>query len=265
MCPAAERTGAPQRTALVVDRDPASARWICEVLDSAGFAVRTAEHAADALAVAEEEWPDLVVVAAELDPGGDGVELARRLRALSSTFIVLHSESDEEIDVVRGLNAGADSYLLRPLSGRELKVRIAAVMRRPPVPGRTRPAAAPVVPQAGAEPGAGPGAPPPATRVEDGWIVNGSLRVQPDDAVAYVGGRALVLNPRAFDLLEVLLYAEGEPRSTGDLAIAVHDDPAADADLERVDLLVAGLTQSLRNADPSRAWIAREAEGYRLV
>lgn len=281
MCPVGEAwsgadagTVPPRRTALVVDREQSAAEWIAEVLTSAGFDVRTARGTIDAVAAARERVPDLVVAEAALDAGADGVELARRLRALSSTFIVLHSERDEEIDIVRGLNAGADAFLLRPLSRRELKVRIAAVMRRPPVPGRARPASAPAAPLVPAPsapsapsaplvPAAEP--PAPALRFEEGAILLGPLRVDPEQGLAFVDDRPLVLNPRAFDLLEVLLYAAGEPRTTADLAIAVHDDPAASADLARVDLLVERLVGSLRAAAPGHEWIVRGDEGYRLV
>ncbi|NEN79532.1 response regulator [Nocardioides zeae] len=266
--------------ALVVDPDVEDALWVAGVLQASGFEVLRADDAVSALVVAEAHAPDLVMVDAQLGTGADGIEVARRLRARSTTFIVLHSERDDELDIVRGLSAGADAYLLRPLSGRELKVRIAAVMRRPAdrflrpaVDGAAAPAPAPAVPPAPAGspvPAGSPAGPaepaePAGVEYDDGWVVFGSLRVHPDDAVARVEEHPVALNPRAFDLLEVLLYADGQPRTAADLSIAIHDDPARAADLSRVELLMRGLTDTLRGVGVGRRWIEHDARGYRLV
>lgn len=282
MCPvdetARERRGP---VALVVDPDVEDALWVAGVLQASGFEVLRADDAVSALVVAEAHGPDLVMVDAQLGAGADGIEVARRLRARSTTFIVLLSERDDELDIVRGLSAGADDYLLRPLSGRELKVRIAAVMRRPadrfvrpavdggPVPVSTA-ASIPSAASAADPPATAPAAPavpvePVGVGYEDGWVVLGSLRVHPDDAVAVVDDRLVALNPRAFDLLEVLLYADGQPRTAADLSIAIHDDPERAADLSRVELLMRGLTHTLRSVGTGRRWIEHDEHGYRLV
>lgn len=294
MCPvdetARERRGP---VALVVDPDVEDALWVAGVLQASGFEVLRADDAVSALVVAEAHGPDLVMVDAQLGAGADGIEVARRLRARSTAFIVLLSERDDELDIVRGLSAGADAYLLRPLSGRELKVRIAAVMRRPadrfvrpavdggPAPASTAarvspptaPSAAapsPAVPAAAVPPAAAPAAPavpvePVGVDYEDGWVVLGPLRVHPEDAVAVVDARPVALNPRAFDLLEVLLYADGHPRTAADLSIAIHDDPERAADLSRVELLMRGLAHTLRGIGSGRRWIEHDEHGYRLV
>ncbi|MDQ1104762.1 two-component system OmpR family response regulator [Nocardioides zeae] len=282
MCPvgetALERSGP---VALVVDPDVEDALWVAGVLQASGFEVLRADDAVSALVVAEAHAPDLVMVDAQLGAGADGIEVARRLRARSTTFIVLHSDRDDELDIVRGLSAGADAYLLRPLSGRELKVRIAAVMRRPadrfvrpavdggPVPASTAVAVppAPSAAPSAAVPAAAAAVPvePVGVDYEDGWVVFGPLRVHPDDAVAVVDDRPVALNPRAFDLLEVLLYADGHPRTAADLSIAIHDDPERAADLSRVELLMRGLTHTLRGDGSGRRWIEHDEHGYRLV
>lgn len=257
--------------ALVVDPDVEDALWVASVLQASGFEVLRADDAVSALVVAEAHDPELVVVDAQLGAGADGIEVARRLRARSTTFIVLHSDHDDELDVVRGLSAGADAFLLRPLSSRELKVRIAAVMRRP-ADRFVRPAAesAPVpvpAPAVPADGGTGDGGAGESVGVayDGGWVVLGSLRVHPDDAVAVVEGRPVVLNPRAFDLLEVLLYADGHARTAADLSIAIHDDPARAGDLARVELLMGGLVDTLRGTGAGRRWIEHDERGYRLV
>lgn len=268
MCPVGEIEPGIDRApvALVVDPDVEDALWVASVLQASGFEVLRADDAVSALVVAEAHDPELVVVDAQLGAGADGIEVARRLRARSTTFIVLHSDRDDELDVVRGLSAGADAFLLRPLSSRELKVRIAAVMRRPadrfvrPV-AESAPAPAPA-PAAAADGGVEE---PAGVAYDGGWVVLGSLRVHPDDAVAFVEDRPVVLNPRAFDLLEVLLYADGGHRSAADLSIAIHDDPARAADLARVELLMRGLVDTLRGVGAGRRWIEQDEHGYRLV
>lgn len=145
-------------------------------------------------------------------------------------------------------------------------MRIAAVMRRPadrfvrPV-AESAPAPAPA-PAAAADGGVEE---PAGVAYDGGWVVLGSLRVHPDDAVAFVEDRPVVLNPRAFDLLEVLLYADGGHRSAADLSIAIHDDPARAADLARVELLMRGLVDTLRGVGAGRRWIEQDEHGYRLV
>lgn len=314
MCPAAEEeqltSEAPPRVALVVDHDDDDGRWVAAVLGGSGFRVHRADSAASALPLADLLSPDLVVIEARLDQGADGVEVVRRLRARSSTFIVLHSADDSEIDIVRGLSAGADAFLLRPLSSRELKVRIAAVMRRPRSRlGAARPRTAPAVPEpaapevvAASEPAVSELVAPepvesevaasevvaPEVAVSElavselvasepvateapvrvmfrgGWIEYDVLRLHPDDGIFLVDEQPVTLNPRSFDLMEVMLYAEGETRTPADLAIAIHDDADAAADLETVVLLMEALRQLLARVAPQREWIARTPDGYLL-
>ncbi|MFN8041249.1 MAG: response regulator transcription factor [Acidimicrobiales bacterium] len=116
--------------ALVVD-DTAEQRMALEsLLQRQGFDVHTAADGETAVAVAEELAPALVLLDVGL-PGMDGTEVCRRLRLFSDAYVVMVTSRDEEIDKVVGLAVGADDYLTKPYSGRELVARVGAMLRRP--------------------------------------------------------------------------------------------------------------------------------------
>lgn len=120
---------APLR-ALVVD-DTAEQRIALEsLLQRQGFDVHTVGDGETAVAMAEELAPTLVLLDVGL-PGMDGTEVCRRLRLFSDAYVVMVTSRDEEIDKVVGLAVGADDYLTKPYSGRELVARVGAMLRRP--------------------------------------------------------------------------------------------------------------------------------------
>lgn len=120
---------APLR-ALVVD-DTAEQRLALEsLLERQGFDVHTAGDGEAAVAMAEELAPTLVLLDVGL-PGMDGTEVCRRLRLFSDAYVVMVTSRDDEIDKVVGLAVGADDYLTKPYSGRELVARVGAMLRRP--------------------------------------------------------------------------------------------------------------------------------------
>ncbi|MEU9374440.1 response regulator transcription factor [Streptomyces sp. NPDC048255] len=173
----------PPRRILVVDDDPTVTEVVTGYLKHAGFLV---DHAADghrALVCAADGRPDLVVLDLML-PGLDGIAVCRALRESSPApaVIMLTARGDEE-DRVLGLEVGADDYVTKPFSPRELVLRVAAVLRR-----RTAAAAAP---------GAGT-----LLRAAD-------LVVDPDARRAVKGGDELALTLREFDLLVYLMRNAG--------------------------------------------------------
>ena len=119
--------------ALVVDDDRVLADLVSFTLRRAGFAATQAGDAASALRLLEAEQPDLLVLDINL-PGTahihDGFDLCRHVRSTSDLPILLLTVRGEEEDIVRGLEAGADDYILKPFSPRQLVARIQAVMRR---------------------------------------------------------------------------------------------------------------------------------------
>jgi two-component system, OmpR family, alkaline phosphatase synthesis response regulator PhoP len=117
------------KTVLVVDDEPRIVQIVQDYLRHAGFAVLIAADGAGALALARDRRPDLVVLDLGL-PGMDGMEVATRLRHGSPVPIIMLTARVEESDRLRGLEVGADDYITKPFSPRELVARVRAVLRR---------------------------------------------------------------------------------------------------------------------------------------
>ena len=117
-------------TVLVVDDEPNLIELVCGYLNREGFSVVTAGDGPAALELAHAETPDLVVLDLML-PGMDGIEVCRRLRQFSDAYVLMLTARTEEIDKVVGLTVGADDYLSKPFSPRELVARVKAMLRRP--------------------------------------------------------------------------------------------------------------------------------------
>ena len=122
-------------TILIVDDAPKITRLVADYLERAGFAISVAHDGAEALMRARTERPALVVLDLGL-PGLDGLDVTRRLRADGELPIIMLTARDDETDRIIGLELGADDYVTKPFSPRELVARVRAVLRR-----RHRPAA----------------------------------------------------------------------------------------------------------------------------
>jgi len=117
------------RTVLVVDDEPEIVRLVRDYLERGGFAVATAANGEDALRFAHRERPDIIVLDLGL-PGMDGLDVARELRRTAAVPIIMLTARTEEADRVAGLELGADDYVSKPFSPRELVARVRAVLRR---------------------------------------------------------------------------------------------------------------------------------------
>jgi DNA-binding response OmpR family regulator len=117
------------RTILVVDDEPRIVELARDYLEHAGFRVMTAGDGRAALDAARRDRPDLVVLDLGL-PGLDGLDVTRELRKDGSIPIVMVTARDDELDKLLGLELGADDYLTKPFSPRELVARVKAVLRR---------------------------------------------------------------------------------------------------------------------------------------
>jgi two-component system response regulator ResD len=170
-------------TVLVVDDDPTVSEVVRSYLERAGFAVQHAGDGESALAVAGRTPPDLVVLDVML-PGLDGIEVCRRLRARGDVPVVMLTALGEEVDRVLGLEVGADDYVTKPFSPRELVLRVQSVLRR-----ASRTASRPAE--------------------DPGWVVDGGLRVDATGRQAVLDGRELQLTLREFDLLAHLVAHPG--------------------------------------------------------
>ncbi|WP_405984241.1 response regulator transcription factor [Streptomyces sp. NBC_00872] len=170
----------PPGRVLVVDDDPTVAEVVSGYLERAGFAV---EHAADGWAALDSvarRRPDLVVLDLML-PGPDGLEVCRRLRATGPVPVVMLTARGDEEDRIAGLELGADDYVTKPFSPRELVLRVESVLRRSRGPGRG--------PDAQAATGSGAA------------LRGAGLTLDPATHRASKDGRELALTLREFDLL----------------------------------------------------------------
>jgi DNA-binding response OmpR family regulator len=129
-----------QPTALVVDDEPKIRDIVRRYLEADGFTVTESADGPAALRAAHDQRPDLIVLDVML-PGLDGVEVLRRLRETSQTPVILLTARDEEVDKLIGLAVGADDYITKPFSGRELAARARVILRRVnrvPIPAATQ-------------------------------------------------------------------------------------------------------------------------------
>src|SRR6185436_15068302 len=117
------------KTILVVDDEPRIAQLARDYLEHAGFAVRIAATGEAALQAIRRDRPDLVVLDLGL-PGLDGLDVTRAIRRDSNMPVIMLTARDDELDKLLGLELGADDYLTKPFSPRELVARVRAVLRR---------------------------------------------------------------------------------------------------------------------------------------
>jgi DNA-binding response OmpR family regulator len=122
-------TSTPYR-ALVVDDEPSLTRVVAGYLENEGFLVTTAPDGEQALAAARRDPPDVVVLDVML-PGIDGIEVCRQLRTFTDAYVIMLTARSEEVDTLIGLSVGADDYMTKPFSPRELTARIRGLLRRP--------------------------------------------------------------------------------------------------------------------------------------
>ena len=176
---------------LVVDDDPTVAEVVATYLRRAGHRVRMAADGPSAVAAATESLPDLLVLDLML-PGFDGFEVHRRIRRLGQVPVIMLTARGEESDRILGLELGADDYVTKPFSPRELALRVKSLLRR-----AQRPTAA-------------PDGPPDVRRA-------GYLEVDVTGHHATCAGQPLALTGREFDLLAFLLAHPGQVFSRGDL------------------------------------------------
>src|SRR5689334_13859155 len=117
------------RRVLVVDDEPTIAGSVAARLRAEGFAVEVAHDGPAAVAAAATHRPDLVVLDVML-PGFDGLEVCRRIQADRPVAVLMLTARDDETDVLVGLGVGADDYMTKPFSPRELAARVHALFRR---------------------------------------------------------------------------------------------------------------------------------------
>ena len=176
---------------LIVEDEESLADPLAFLLRKEGFETTVVGDGAEALRHFDATGADIVLLDLML-PGMSGTDVCKQLRARSSVPVIMVTARDSEIDKVVGLELGADDYVTKPYSARELIARIRAVLRR------------------GADTAAADG-------LDDGVLEGGPVRMDVERHVVTVGGEAVTLPLKEFDLLEYLLRNSGRVLTRGQL------------------------------------------------
>jgi len=220
---------------LVVDDESAVRRLVSSYLEREGYQVLEASDGVEALRKARVEHPDLIVLDLML-PEIDGLEICRVLRAESDTYILMLTAKTEEADKLLGLGMGADDYLTKPFSPRELVARVKAILRR----GEH-------------------------DTVSDAAVIrSGSIEIDSNRHMVKINGKEMELTAREFDILKQLAARPGMVFSREQLLEMVwgysfYGDPRV------VDVHVAKLRKKIEK-DPARPEIIKTVRGvgYKL-
>ncbi len=225
-------TSVPSRV-LVVEDEQVLAGTMVNYLGRAGFDARAVHTGPDAVFVAHEWSPDVVVLDLGL-PGFDGMEVCRRLRTFSTCYVIMLTARVEEEDTLEGLAAGADGYMSKPFSVRELVARVQAQLRRPRA----------------------------STVVAD--RIFGAMVIAPAARQVRVGQLLVELTATEFDLLDALSAEPGLAHSRRQLIIAVWGENWV-GDEQLVDVHIGNLRRKLGDpaSDPRYITTVR-GHGYRM-
>jgi two-component system KDP operon response regulator KdpE len=221
---------------LLVEDDAAVRSALMRTLTERGHAMDSAATGMAGLRAAVDDRPDLVILDLGL-PDMDGYEVIRMLRAVSAVPLIVATARDDEDEIARVLDAGADDYLVKPFRAVQLDARVRAVLRR--VPGADDQASDP--------------------------IVVGELRVDPRSREVTMAGRAVELRPKEFELLVYLAMRAGRVVSKRELLTHVWQVPYGGAD-KTVDVHLSWLRHKLgESAQRPRYIRAVRGVGVKLV
>lgn len=222
-----------QASVLIVEDDEALLRGLTDNFRNQGYKVRTATDGEEALAAASNEQVDLILLDIML-PKMNGYEICRQLRErnVPSTIIMLTAKGQED-DIIRGLELGADDYVTKPFSIRELLARAKAILRRKQQP--------------------------PQSRYEFGDLV-----FDMEAHTLHRGGEAVELTTKEYRLLEYMIHRSGRALTRGDILDAVWGD-AFLVNLRSVDRCVTTLRSKIEVDPKSPRWIKTIRDvGYRF-
>lgn len=270
-----------RRVAVVVEDDEDIRGLLEAILLQSGFDVHPTGNGVDGVDLVGRTDPDLVTLDLGL-PDIDGFEVARRIRRTSDAHIVMLTARTDEIDVVLGLETGADDFLTKPFSPRELRARVEAIMRRR-TRGRTTLQAA-MAPASSASPsGATPAASPgeaetysepwgtPAHHPGDRLALNG-LVLDPPTYSIRVHGDEIAVTPTEYTLLHAILAGGRTVRTKSSLVRRLRDEDAdagtfvSDADERSVEVHIGNLRRKLGDHAKSPRWIETvRGIGYRAA
>jgi two-component system OmpR family response regulator len=241
-----------ERRAVVVEDDEDIRSLIEFTLTTQGFEVRSVDTGLAGVEAVREFDPDLVTLDLGL-PGIDGIETCRRIREITDAYVVMITARDDEIDRLLGLEGGADDFLSKPFSVRELKARVNALFRRPrrgvgtagPAPASTQ--SVPVI-----------------TVPDHEVLEHGPLRVDVDGRRAFKTAEELALTRTEFDLLAELMRTPARVWTREALLRSVWGTDWA-SDTHLVEVHVGNLRRKLGEAPGEPKFIKTvRGVGYRM-
>lgn len=246
--------------AVIVEDDMDVRNLLEGVLCQGGFVVHTADDGRSGVQMVRDHKPDVVTVDVGL-PDIDGFEVLRRIRGFSDAYVVMLTGRSDEPDVLYALQSGADDYITKPFRPREMRARIAALMRRP------RPQ------QDGAQPVASQALLPVAgANLSEGVFRHDGLALDARSRTVDLDGTSLILTRSEFDLLHALFRAGGAVLSRSQLVRAARDDHylantcISESDERAVEVHVGNLRRKLRDDPESPRWLQTvRGVGYRLA
>lgn len=218
---------------LVVDDEPSILTLLKFNLEQSGFEVLTAENGNDALEIATTE--DLTMIVLDLMlPGMDGMDVCKTLRQEKiNTPILMLTAKDDEFDKILGLELGADDYMTKPFSPREVVARVKAILRRTSVI---------------------------TSEVKEEVIKIGDIEIHPEKYMVLFKGEQLVLTPKEFELLLYLANHRGKVLSRDQLLNGVWDFQY-DGDTRIVDVHISHLREKIE-ADTKQPMYIRTIRGF---
>lgn len=275
------------KTAVIVEDDPDIRHLLAEVLESAGFSTVSVGNGIDGVRAVVNYQPLITTLDVTM-PGMDGFEAARRIRQQSDTYIIMLTGLEEEADVVLGLGAGADEYVVKPFRPRELRARIEALLRRPRASGSGASSAprqekvGPSFPTSRAEADTLPASTgteialrPPAGEVATSgtaWLLHRDLHLDPDSRIVRIAGEDLDLTRTEFDLLATLMESKRRVRSKADLTLVLRGESyvtsyfVGDADKRAIEAHMTNLRRKLGDNPVNPRYIETvRGVGYRLT
>lgn len=246
------------RVGLVIEDDHDIRELVRTVLTQAGFEVTVASSGAEGVLTAKTLNPDVITLDLGL-PDIDGFEVSRQIREFSDAYIVMLTARTEELDTLIGLESGADDYLTKPFRPRELRARIAAMMRRP--------RSAPDTDAPSFDPSAdGHGHP------ERGNFSHNGLELSYASRTVVVDGNEMNLTRTEFELLHALLEAGRTVRTKADLVRRLRDEDydvgsyISEADERSVEVHMGNLRKKLGDSPQQPRWLQTvRGVGYRLA
>jgi DNA-binding response OmpR family regulator len=262
----------PPRVAVVIEDDADVRNLLEAILEQAGFICHAAATGPEGIEAIRRHEPILTTLDISL-PGIDGFEVARQIRGFSSTYIIILSARNEEIDTLMGLDAGADDYLTKPFRPRELRARIEAMLRRYHLDRPMVTARAPMTgpePRTSADEGPGSGTESGADD-EGGWLSHNGLRINAQMWLCDLDGAPVELTRSEFDLLLTIMKGARRVIAKETLALVLRGDDGAggyvsDSDRRAVEVHMANLRRKLNDPVGSPRYIETvRGVGYRLA